>query len=83
MLFSVLAKLDTMFIIDGIGCCFSGEGPWPMFERLSLQLFSSIIGELLPMSFVIGVKMPCERKVDEASADSVGNSPACFLIRLD
>ena len=54
-----------------------------MFDRLSLQLFSSIIGELLPMSFVIGVKMPCERKVDEASADSDGNSPACFLIRLD
>ena len=84
MLFSVLAKLDTMFIIDGIGCCFSGEGPWPMFERLSLQLFSSMIGELLPpLSCIIGVKMPCERKVEDASADSDGNSPECFLMRLD
>ena len=83
MLFSVLAKLETMFIMDGSGCCFKGEGPWPMFERLSLQLFSSIMGELLPLSFIIGVKIPCERKVEDASADSDGNSPECFLIRFD
>lgn len=26
--------------------CFIGDGPWPKFERLSLQLFSSTIVEL-------------------------------------
>ena len=84
MLLSVLAKLETMLTMDGSGCCFKGEGPWPMLERLSEQLFSSMIVELFAFSlFIIGVKIPCERKVEDASAESERGSPACFLIRLD
>ena len=79
MLLSVLAKLETMFIMDGSGCCFTGEGPCPMFDRLSLQLFSSMIGELLPFT----EKMPYDWKFELVSAESCGKSFECFLIRLD